>query len=1243
MKRHSICCAALLVFALSVAFPATLKGKVVSEAGEPIAGATVWVYFADGHSLEVVSTTVTADDGSFVVEDPGRDTLDGTKQQRYTVYLHKPDLSVECAEIRDTAKLHEITLAQPAPISGRILGEGGLPLEGATIELQTASFGEWGSPERRHLSLTSPVREACQVHTDANGAFELRALPAGWEATLELSAGGYGRLQIGREADLGALQLEPAGRLRGRLVLDPKPDDFAPCTVSVSTELRDRHLHASATATAGEDGAFEFPELAPGRYSLSLHEQPSSTLHFLGMADIEVKPREEAVVEVVGEDAFPVRGRVLAADTGDPIEGAVVGLYRYAANREYSSAGRTGPDGRFELPCVAGEVSVSVTADGYSRSGVHERLPTVTVTPEGATVPDVRLERSRTLVVEVVDEAGDPVEGASVFAGSDPWMPDVTDEKGRSEATDLPPGPTEFWACKDDLALEQPRTVQVGEEEGPIRLVLRAGVLCTVTASIVDQDGNPVTDASIKAEAHAENRINYIECDPPDEQGRFRKTGLRPDRAYRLDVSAPNCDLVQTDEWAATHGAEHDFGVIRLRRQTGVVAGTVVDEAGEPMAGVNVFNSGDAPKRLTAITDKEGHFRLEGLDSGRAAVFVESGAHQFTGVLAEVGRENVKIALQSERPATIGPPPPPREPLVPEDEAKQMATALLVEALQQSKGSKSQRRRELLELFARIDVDAALQAAAEGGDDPAAVCLSAGRARLEEDFAEAFALILQHPSPDAQVSTLYEAAHTYQSGNPELAGQCIEQGLALIATMRNQALGTALKARLAALLFPLDEVRAVEALAEVQTQADSLAPTGFQAYARGVVAEAICERDLEGALALVEPIEDADERSRHLANIARRVAKTDPERALETIGHLGTDWYRERALAMAVPFFPQDQFQRAVELARGISDLARRARALARLASVAPEEQRPGLLEGALQALLVAAEQSDFTSGREAEAAAGVACVARRLGYSEYETLVWRAASIRVRGAGLYVDKSLNVQTDFDLATGRGSIVVNISHVRLRDAKRALTVMRAPLASHFCTARNIALLEPGQRLGNHIVPDGMVGFATVCSVTINGILHSQGIPVHSVFGGLLAVESYEPTRFIDLVQYGATSLDPLEIFIKGGATSVSQAVSRGVGIVGAGFREFPAVARDHVVSVVDKAARWGLHGVLAIGGPSQPLTEVQVGLGRCGMIVCAGLNAIAAVEEARIPTVSHAMETIVGYDQLTHIDEVRLP
>ena len=239
--------------------------------------------------------------------------------------------------------------------------------------------------------------------------------------------------------------------------------------------------------------------------------------------------------------------------------------------------------------------------------------------------------------------------------------------------------------------------------------------------------------------------------------------------------------------------------------------------------------------------------------------------------------------------------------------------------------------------------------------------------------------------------------------------------------------------------------------------------------------------------------------------------------------------------------------------------------------------------------------------------------------------------------------EALAYQMDFNVATGQGRIVVNISHVPRARAGRALAVMRGPLLSRFCTSRRIAVLLPRARVSDHVVPSGMVGLATVCSVTVNGILHKQGIPVHSLFGGLLAVEGYEPTRFVDLVHYGATSLDPLEIFMKSGATSVTQVVRRGAGVVGASFREFPAVARDHVAGLVEQAGQWGIHGVLAIGGSSQSLTEAQVGLGRCGMVVCAGLNAIAAVEEAGIGTDSHAMASVMDYDKLTDIDDARIP
>ena len=72
----------------------------------------------------------------------------------------------------------------------------------------------------------------------------------------------------------------------------------------------------------------------------------------------------------------------------------------------------------------------------------------------------------------------------------------------------------------------------------------------------------------------------------------------------------------------------------------------------------------------------------------------------------------------------------------------------------------------------------------------------------------------------------------------------------------------------------------------------------------------------------------------------------------------------------------------------------------------------------------------------------------------------------------------------------------------------------------------------------------------------------EGVPMTNRFGGLLQVSDHKPLRFTQIINYDGTTLDPLEIFIKGRMTSVSQAVSTGEGVIGASFREIPAPAAE---------------------------------------------------------------------------------
>ncbi len=229
----------------------------------------------------------------------------------------------------------------------------------------------------------------------------------------------------------------------------------------------------------------------------------------------------------------------------------------------------------------------------------------------------------------------------------------------------------------------------------------------------------------------------------------------------------------------------------------------------------------------------------------------------------------------------------------------------------------------------------------------------------------------------------------------------------------------------------------------------------------------------------------------------------------------------------------------------------------------------------------------------------------------------------------------LTYQTSFDLATRQGKVVLNISLLPAEALDTALQVMRPVFLAGLCTSDLIAVYQAGQRVGDAQVPAGMVAIGTICSVTINGILLNYGISMESQFGGLLELAGHKPVRFTDVIHYGGTSLDPLEIFTKGKMTSVTQAARTGAGKVGAGFRLIPATAYDQFMEIADQMAQTGIRGVASVGRPSHPLLEIPVPLERAGVILYAGLNPGAAIEEAGIETTNHAMGALVDFSELT--------
>jgi repressor of nif and glnA expression len=228
----------------------------------------------------------------------------------------------------------------------------------------------------------------------------------------------------------------------------------------------------------------------------------------------------------------------------------------------------------------------------------------------------------------------------------------------------------------------------------------------------------------------------------------------------------------------------------------------------------------------------------------------------------------------------------------------------------------------------------------------------------------------------------------------------------------------------------------------------------------------------------------------------------------------------------------------------------------------------------------------------------------------------------------------LSYRMDFDLEKREGTVVVNMSLVPRREFLLSYTHMIEVFKKGYSMGKLLALFEPGEQVGEMTVPEGMVGIGTVCSITLNGVLVSHGIPVVSRFGGLLEYRSWKPLRFTALINYDGTTLDPLEIFIKSGMTDYRGATQSGDGTVGAGFRELPASSREEVMDLAGDLEKIGLGGILEVGYSGRDLLEIPINEGRIGVIVMGGLNPMAILTEYGVKVHSRALSALIDYRRL---------
>ena len=223
------------------------------------------------------------------------------------------------------------------------------------------------------------------------------------------------------------------------------------------------------------------------------------------------------------------------------------------------------------------------------------------------------------------------------------------------------------------------------------------------------------------------------------------------------------------------------------------------------------------------------------------------------------------------------------------------------------------------------------------------------------------------------------------------------------------------------------------------------------------------------------------------------------------------------------------------------------------------------------------------------------------------------------------LSKSWNLiqQVNFDVKKESGNVITNISYIDRKDEDAAIEVMKETYES------NRKYINSHYKILEHPSDENKLGIATICSLTIDGLLVSNGIKSTPKYGGLL--ELTEPPLFIDLISYNGSTIDPHKIFIAKNMTSITNDI--GVKRLLASIKEVPYISRDYAVYFLEILSKLGF-SIYKIGKPRELTYNAKADNYNFGVVTGSGLNTIAAIKEKGIDIEVKADTQLLPYENM---------
>lgn len=463
----------------------------------------------------------------------------------------------------------------------------------------------------------------------------------------KVGGGGDGDQAQGPRPQL-SFEVDPDGRLllEGS-VLDEHDQPVAGAVVRISSS-------PPRTTKTDTDGSFSFDKLLGRTYYVRARSGDKiggSAAKVVAKGDpVVIRLREGNKVTVLVNDAL----------TKKPIAGATV---LRPDEDEDAAPITTGADGKAVLRGLADDwVRITASAPGY---GPKTESKGIGGSDRESTL-EISLAKGAAVSGRVIDEAGQPIAGARVWAmdAANAWEGGAGERTAETSAKDgtftiaaLSQGSYLFFA-KDEAhapAATAPVTVAGDAPTTGVDIVMKAAA--TLAGVVVDPQGAPVAYATVRLSSKRYSADMVYRQAAADDRGTFEIKGLpRTELRARAEGEEASSEAVDVD--LATTPQKTDLRLVLDRNAT--IAGVVVDELNEPVPEATVtaypdFLAGEVDwvmaSNATATTDGDGRFVLKGLDDGKFRVWAsrDSGGSKRSsdreGVATHTGATDVRLVL----------------------------------------------------------------------------------------------------------------------------------------------------------------------------------------------------------------------------------------------------------------------------------------------------------------------------------------------------------------------------------------------------------------------------------------------------------------------------------------------------------------------------------------------------------------------------------------------------------------------